>query len=401
MVHGSPSSVSFETVENLCADGEPESPTLDFKRLAPMKTDEGRTEFLKDVCAFANAEGGDLLYGVSTVNDVASSIVLISAEAPDALKRRLTGYLDAEVQPRVSVEMQEVHAPLDGFVLLVRVHRSFAGPHRFRVHGSHIPDHHRFVARSGTGTIDMDYPQLRAAFDRTSSLLSAGRRFRDQRLKEISTVGTPANVSPWPLVVLHVVPLVGVNEPTLIDVPTFYRSGPGFVMPGGFWPQKATNVDGVLMTSPRNADARVRWYIQVFRSGAMEFACSASSDGGGAAAVGATPYIPAQYISEGLKRSCEQALEVLKWAAITGPAIFGIACFGAAGVPFRIFRNGAAYGQGTASRTNFTLPDVWAEDVGTVADVHQVAKPLLDAFWQCFGEVECEMYGQEWVRPNG
>lgn len=48
----------------ICRERWPESQTLDFKRLLPANDEKGKQEFLKDVCAFANAGGGDLMYGV-------------------------------------------------------------------------------------------------------------------------------------------------------------------------------------------------------------------------------------------------------------------------------------------------------------------------------------------------
>ena len=394
MIAGPLASVTADTIANFRIDAKPESPSLDFKKEAPPKTDDGRTEFLKDVCAFANGDGGDLIYGVATVNDVASVVLPISNEAADALKRRLTGYLDAEVEPRVSVEMHEVQM-LGGFVLIVRVPSSFTGPHWYRVHGEKVPDHHRFALRSGTRTTHMDYLQVRSAFDRTSSVLEKARQFREARLEALNDPLEGSRYPTAPVCVLHVVPLSGMSR-ALVDVPAFYRSGPMFTMPGGHSPMKETNLDGVLMNGPRNAAGVLNWCIRVFRSGAIEFVREAVSQ---VPQAGVPPFIHAVRLSRELKYSCEQALTAIKWLDISGPTIFGVACLRVMDLPFRIYRNNVDYGNGLADRRNVVVPELWVEDISGVNDVIDVAKPMLDSLWQCFGEVECEMFkpGGEWA----
>ena len=46
----------------LCVDACPESDSLDFKREPPVKGEAGNQELIKDVCAFANTFGGDLVF---------------------------------------------------------------------------------------------------------------------------------------------------------------------------------------------------------------------------------------------------------------------------------------------------------------------------------------------------
>jgi predicted HTH transcriptional regulator len=64
MINSPLSSLVEEDLQRLCEDRAVESQTLDFKRTIPGKDDRSKNEFLKDVCAFANGNGGDLLYGI-------------------------------------------------------------------------------------------------------------------------------------------------------------------------------------------------------------------------------------------------------------------------------------------------------------------------------------------------
>lgn len=394
------SDIDDSTLQALCDDGAAESPTLDFKRTAPdARNEAARNEFLKDVCAFANSSGGDLVYGIETHEDVAVAPAPLFGETADQLWRRLTDMLNDYIEPRISgITCKTISFGDDGYAFIVRVPPSFNGPHRYRVRGANgVPLHYCFVTRAGTKTADMDYTQIRNAFDRTSTLAERAQQFRHERIERLKVGATPRPMQNGPKSVLHFIPLAGLAK-SLIDVAALYHSPMAFAMPGNFNPERQTNLDGVLMTGPREADGTVRWYFQVFRSGAMEFVRSAWSDvaeedGGGR-------FIPAVRVSRDLRYLCGLALDRARDLAISGPAIMGAACLESARHPFRIARNGGDYGNTAADRDHLVIPEQWIEEISTATSVDDVARPLLDAFWQCFGEVDCDLYARDTGRWN-
>lgn len=77
-----------EDIQRLIAERVQECPHLDFKRDLPTAWDaSAKHEWLKDVTAFANSGGGDVIYGVDE-ND--------SAEAT-AIFPQVLGSVDQEV----------------------------------------------------------------------------------------------------------------------------------------------------------------------------------------------------------------------------------------------------------------------------------------------------------------
>jgi hypothetical protein len=62
-------------LRSLCQQACPEAQTLEFKAELPERSDRGKAEFLKDVCALANADGGDLVYGIAERDGCADSPV--------------------------------------------------------------------------------------------------------------------------------------------------------------------------------------------------------------------------------------------------------------------------------------------------------------------------------------
>src|ERR1700722_14955352 len=104
-----PRELTEDIVREVCQQRWPESQTLDFKRELPGKDSRGRNEFLKDACALANADGGDLVYGIAELDGAANAPPPISNESIDSLRARLLQILDAGLEPRVSgIAMHEV-----------------------------------------------------------------------------------------------------------------------------------------------------------------------------------------------------------------------------------------------------------------------------------------------------
>jgi len=62
MLPGQINVIDESLLQAACTEQWPESQTLDFKRELPGIDDRAKQEFLKDVCAFANASGGDGKY---------------------------------------------------------------------------------------------------------------------------------------------------------------------------------------------------------------------------------------------------------------------------------------------------------------------------------------------------
>jgi predicted HTH transcriptional regulator len=180
--------------------GASESLTLEFKRELPQaRLEQAKVELLKDVCAMANAAGGDILYGMDEREAVAAVLTPIT-EPFDAAERRMRQVLDA-IEPRLNgLRFREVPLSSGGYAMVLRVPASYAGPHRFNS---------RFVLRDGTRSLDMTYDQLRAAFDRSASLTARALAFRDERVTRIERGDGFRNLEPGPLMVVHVLPLAG------------------------------------------------------------------------------------------------------------------------------------------------------------------------------------------------
>src|SRR5262245_12321376 len=74
--------------------------TIEYKQQLPSGKDEDVREFLADVSSFANAGGGDLIFGMAEADGSAAEIVPLEFE-PDAEKRRWEARIRDGIHPRI------------------------------------------------------------------------------------------------------------------------------------------------------------------------------------------------------------------------------------------------------------------------------------------------------------
>ena len=60
--------ITADDIQHLVEEGTPEKRTLEFKVELPGTKESEKKEFLADVSSFANAVGGDLIFGVATTD---------------------------------------------------------------------------------------------------------------------------------------------------------------------------------------------------------------------------------------------------------------------------------------------------------------------------------------------
>lgn len=376
----------------LCEEECPESQTLEFKRELPGKQDQDKHELCKDVVALANAEGGDLVYGIEEKDGVAGSIVGITTESADVAIRRINQVLDAGIEPRIhGLRIQQIPVS-DGYVLILRVPSSYDGPHCIRTN-SNNKQQRRFVMRNGTMVSDMSYDQIRGAFDRTATLAEQARRFIATRRELIAKGETPVPLKAGPQLVVHLVPISGLAGRMTVDLkPIYGRSWTDFLGINWHNGSFAFNLDGLVVHEGGVGQEDYYGYNHIFRTGALEGvelggALEKNSQGNEKANV--WPY----QMSVFFYYSIIKFIKSLKFWGFSGPALLGFSilnvkdCELEIGNSFRPSRHPKK-----SDRQHLVPSDVWIEDIETVDDdglIDNVIRPLLDTLWQAFGVERC------------
>jgi predicted HTH transcriptional regulator len=135
--------LSEDDLNALVQNGVTESNSLEFKRQTYGTTEAEKKELLKDVTAFANSIGGDLVLGVDEQDGVATGLVPLTGNAENEVDR-LNQILRSGVEPPLlglSIVPVQVNS---GACIIIRVPRSPLAPHRVSAYGSS-----RFYVRHG------------------------------------------------------------------------------------------------------------------------------------------------------------------------------------------------------------------------------------------------------------
>jgi len=379
----------------LCEEGCPESQTLEFKRELSGKLDQDKHELCKDVVALANAEGGDLVYGIEEKDGVADKIVSISTEDGDAAERRIRQVLDAGIEPKIhGLRIQQIPV-FEGYVLILRVPASYDGPHCIRT-DKNSKQQRRFVMRNGTMVSDMSYDQIRGAFDRTATLAEQARRFIATRRELIANGETPVPLSSGPKLVVHLVPVAGLAGRQAVDLRSIYNTGYkefiGVDWGGG---NRSFNIDGLVVHPGFSENNGEDGYNHIFRIGALEgvqLGGAIEENFPGNEKANVWPY----QMSVFFYYSIIKFINSFKSWGFSGPALLGVSIVNVKdyeleiGNRFRPPRHPKK-----ADRQRLIPSEVWIEDVDAIdidGIIDSVIRPLLDTLWQAFGIEHCPYF---------
>jgi hypothetical protein len=250
-------------IENQVCEGR----TLDYKRELPGGKDSDKKEFLADVSSFANTSGGDLVFGMDEDKGLPAQIVGVQSSDLDREILRLEQTMDSGLEPRIRRNFQIVNCGEGKRVVLLRIDRSWSGPHRVSFQEG------RFWGRNSAGKYSLDVNELRTAFTLSGTVLERIRGFRTDRIIAISNNETPVPMKAGPKVVMHCVPIESFAGQSQYDLIPFYKK-PARLSPIGendFSPR--LNLDGLLVHDG-NRDCVGSTYTQLYRNGLIEVVIS-------------------------------------------------------------------------------------------------------------------------------
>jgi hypothetical protein len=380
------SAITPDDINALVAAPRLEDRQLDYKSQLPGGTDDDKREFLADVSAFANASGGDLIFGVEESSGVPSHVPGVGVENFDELRLRLQNVIREAIDPVIpQVEIVAVDGFERGPVVIVRVHQSWQAPHMVT-----YKRWSRFFMRDAGQRHQMDTQELRAAFLAGETLERRIRAFRDERVELVRTGKSPVSLFPHAKFVLHLLPLgpafasSGVDPRALRPHVTMLLSN-DLVYSGNI----NFNLDGVLIRSSGNRDDTTDAYIQIFRNGGVE-----------AVSTFEVTNEPPSAIYGGLLEKAvvsfsHAVLQFRRAAAIEGPVAVSLALLGVRDLPLIASRPEL---RRTFDRDVMVLPDV------VLPEWEAVWRPLrflFDILWQAAGYSASPCYQEDgtWKPP--
>ncbi len=376
-------SVTLDDLRRLIANAVPESLHLDYKRELKLDDKDSKKEFLRDLTALANSEGGEIVYGIDEDRD-AEGKPLGTPKSIDgfAIANRDEFILSIEhifkdgIDERLpSYQITTVPVSGDNYVLIIRMPQSFRAPHMVTLGGER-----RYFLRSNTGKQDMSTSQLR-----DSVLRSAGTLDRvDQFVRSRAAKWKAQNVKGafW---MMHVLPLV--PQPSALDVtqPDVIKKLQHIRGPNGG--NSGHCIDG-FRDWFRNKDGEYSHSI-VFRDGRVEFldqyALGAVRDG--------QSYFRVGLFDSALSKALSSALTLYSDGMLQLPFCISVSLHGIAGYQIPGEQRRFYHGIESIAEDEVVVEPTVFHVIPT--DVMAALHPALDFIWNAFGYPRCDGYGTD------
>lgn len=231
-------------IEALKEAGVQEGTALDYKEVIEFKGD-ARKGLITDVTALANTVGGEIVIGVTEARDekgakqgVIDQICGIEYSGGfDALQLAIRSTLQDNVIPQLpSIQMGQVKLENGRFVLVIRVPRSYVGPHTYK-------NWCIFYVRSGSQNSQMDVIQTRNLFLENASVPERVRAIIERRLEGIDRAQPIQLFQPtrW---VLHIIPIQALDPTFNLNIESLSQK---YLAPIGSGANTSfPNIDGLV-----------------------------------------------------------------------------------------------------------------------------------------------------------
>lgn len=359
-----------------------ESKILEYKAALVLSTDGQKQEFLSDITAFANTDGGDVVFGMREENGQAKELVGLRNLIPDDVISRIENLLRDAVQPRIS-GMQIRAIPLRNgcHTLLIRVSRSFAAPHMVRHQGVT-----RFCGRNSNGKYDLDLPELRSAFLASESLTDRLKSFRLDRINKLISGGSTLPLSSKRLTVMHVLPVISarpdvrLSAGALQKIKAYSQLRPIYSSGYGHY----SNFDGLAIAA-NGGDGKFSSLVQIFRNGFLEavecqlIELNSRFDSGDTKST----LIPSVIWEQSLLEVMPTYLSALSQLGFPPPYVVSISLLNVRGYRMASGANYFSYAARSIDRDNLLTDDVLVEEPIPSAD--SILRPLFDQVWNACG----------------
>jgi len=346
--------------------------SVEYKQAMPGNSDGEKREFLYDVSSFANASGGDLIYGMKEADGVAAEVCGLQLSNVDGEILRLEGIIRTGIEPRISgLAIHPVTLQDKGVAIIIRVPRSFALPHVVK-HGGTF----KFYSRNSAGKYQLDVAELRTLFALSETIAERIRNFRLERLGKIVAGESPVMANNNPKVILHIVPAGAFDPAVRLDLSRIaFDTGAMKPMGCGGWDHRY-NFDGFL--SYAHGKEGTFSYTQVFHQGSIEAVQAALIEAGKQEHPLRTTAIENEIVTH-----LSRYMNAQQKLGVEPPLFIMLSLLGVAG--YRLGGSDNIWGDAghPIDRNDLIISEVMVEEFG--CNAHRVMRPIFDAFWNAGG----------------
>ncbi|MDY6865126.1 MAG: ATP-binding protein [Halobacteriota archaeon] len=384
--------ITEEDLQALIDNSVLEGKTIEYKQTLPNNSDSGKKEFLADVSSFANASGGDLIYGIIEDRDtgIPKTLEGLTIENDDQQIRRLDSMIRDGIEPRMlGIRIQPVKLSTSKTALIIRIPKSWISPHRVSFRG-----HDKFYSRSTNGKYPLDVAELRVAFNLSETITERIRKFREDRISKILANETPVPFYDTAKIVLHLIPVISFNPAQRYEISKIASHQEKMSPIGCYGWNSRYNFDGFLTSYSGGGEEKSHSYVQLFKNGiieAVEGSLLEPSDN-------ERMLIPSIAYEKELIKSLPNYLSILKTLNVELPIFIFLTLVGVRGYLMAVDRTRfRIYEVHTIDRDILLLPEIVIESYDVIAK--DILRHCFDSIWNACGFPRSLNYDDtgEWV----
>lgn len=380
--------VNADSVCALISEEAEETLTLEFKETLPGPKGDNLREMLYDVAAMANAGGGDLIFGIADKRDennqptgIAERLAGLKIGNGQAEIARIDNAIRDSIDPRLSGVQYRVISPTEGDVLIVRIPRSWNGPHM--VTHSHA---NKFYSRNSTTKYLMSVHEIGQAFAQQRILGERLYEWRSERINSLRRFESPVPLKGPSFLVVHVVPASALFQPTsAVDwyVPQAQKNIFRLLSHDGTIGSVRYNANGFLMYPNYIDEKGSEGYTQLFRNGIFEYIDTTILNTGRQGQDGVS-VIASLLLEQAIIRALENAWELMPALGIQPPVYVAASLVNVKG---SIMPHGGRWQMNPLRFTEYVVntPDIQIDKLDDPPPYQAQLLPLINSIWQACG----------------
>ena len=390
MIYKQLDKITVSDLQTLLDNAVCESKTIEYKSELKIDTGDDRKEFLADVTSFANADGGDILFGIKedSSSNLPCEISGIEIGTEDELIRKIESMLRDSVAPRipdVSFNLLEICA--GRYVLIMRIAASLVSPHRVTYKG-----YDKFFSRNAKGKYPMDVNELRTAFTMSHTLIKEIERYKDERIRIITENKYKDLQEKMPILIFLALPLNAFRNNSLYSMKDIIKTMQDVGSTAfGYHLNTQVTIDGIKLSDTNSHFAMAHYKTNgIVEKVATDIFFPDYT-------TRSTPSVTYSVISsQDLIKKLFEVIDELKQyyekLNITPPILLSCAIVNAANFSFPKNMLSLLRDKSVIDRDLVMVPDVILEDFSM--ETTAILRPILNSLWNACGYISCPAYSE-------
>lgn len=356
-----------------------ENKSLDYKKELHISKDADKKEFLFDISAMYNTDGGCLIYGIEEEKDSKNQntgkplkVTGIEIENTDKLIQQIEDIVKNCTEPSINhLTIKEIMVDTHK-VLIIGIPKGLGLPSMVTFNQSN-----KFFKRRISGKYAVDVYELNHMFMQNQVLSEKANNFRTERIQNVLSQNSIPNLDVQNSIFIHIIPF-GFLDYQILDFSTAENSLTTKMRPiyANGW-DKMYNIDGFATFATSSDRQTITSYNQIFRNGVYEiYSAELFYETRHNNQLG----FSGQSVMEEISRSVDEGLFVLKEMKVEPPFLISFSFHNVIG---KIMDNDRSFYTRSFKQNEIVFPLILFPTYET--DIRKNLKPNFDILWQSFG----------------